>query len=232
MVAGVDGCRAGWVVATWPLRAPPAGVGGEVEVEVVATFEPIARRIGEGRLRLVAIDMPMGLTERGSRSCDMEARRRLGPRRASVFPAPVRGVLDCATYAEALSVSRAIDGRGLSKQAWFLVPKIRELDGLVRNLPGGSVLEAHPELAFAALAGAPMAAPKRTAAGRAARVAALAPVMGEIELLVTGRLPGTAPDDVLDACALAWSARRLADGRGEIVGGEVDGTGLPMQVAW
>ena len=139
-----------------------------LEVEVLASFAPIAERVRAGRVDLVAVDMPMGLAERDRRRCDIEARRLLGPRRGSVFPTPVRAVLDCETYAEALSVSRAVCGRGLSKQAWFLVPKIRELDGVVRDLPAGALLEVHPELAFAALGGGPMADPKRTAAGRAA----------------------------------------------------------------
>jgi predicted RNase H-like nuclease len=181
---------------------------------------------------LVAVDMPMGLADRERRRCDMEARRLLGPRRSSVFPTPVRAVLGCETYAEALAVSRAVCGRGLSKQAWFLVPKIRELDGLVRDLPAGVLSEVHPELAFAALAGGPLADPKRTAPGRAARLAALAPVIADLDALAARRLPGAAPDDVLDACALAWSARRLAHGGGNRVGDEVDSTGLPMTVAW
>jgi predicted RNase H-like nuclease len=237
-VAGVDGCRAGWVVATWPdsPSGPSAGAGGAglacLEVEVVASFAPIAEAVRGGRLDLVAVDMPMGLHDQGRRTCDVEARRRLGPRRSSVFPTPRRAVLGCASYAEALAVSRAIDGVGLSKQAWFLVPKIRQLDELVRPLPPGRVLEVHPELAFAALTGAPMASPKRSPAGRREREVALGRVFAGIEQLAARRLAGAAPDDVLDACALAWSAGRLAAGRGESVGGELDSTGLVMSVSW
>jgi len=240
-VAGVDGCRSGWVVA-WADPGLPSqdvasdrgGVGAplRLQVEVVASFDPIAERVRQGRVALVAVDMPMGLAERDRRRCDLEARRLLGPRRSSVFPTPVRAVLDCENYQEALSVSRTVCGRGLSKQAWFLVPKIRELDRVVRDLPPDVVAEVHPELAFAALAGAPMAEPKRTAAGRDARLAALAPVVTDLEALAARRLAGSAPDDVLDACALAWSARRLALGGGNRVGHEIDATGLPMTVAW
>lgn len=241
-VAGVDGCRSGWVVA-WaepddlalgpgPGRAGAPAPPLRLHVEVVASFDPVAERVRRRQVALVAVDMPMGLAERDRRRCDIEARRLLGPRRGSVFPTPVRAVLDCGTYQEALSVSRAVCGRGLSKQAWYLVPKIRELDRVVRDLPPDVVLEVHPELAFAALADGPMAEPKRTAAGRAARLAALAPVVADLESVAGRRLPGSAPDDVLDACALAWSARRLALGGGHRVGHEIDGTGLPMTVAW
>jgi predicted RNase H-like nuclease len=238
----VDGCRSGWVVAWADPGLPPeddaAADGGgagpplRLEVEVVASFDPIAERVRQGRVEFVAVDMPMGLAERDRRRCDVESRRLLGPRRSSVFPTPVRAVLDCRTYEEALSVSRAVCGRGLSKQAWYLVPKIRELDRVVRDLPPDVVAEVHPELAFAALTGAPMAEPKRTALGRQARLAALAPVVTDLEALADRRLTGSAPDDILDACALAWSARRLALGGGNRVGHEIDGTGLPMTVAW
>jgi predicted RNase H-like nuclease len=102
----------------------------------------------------------------------------------------------------------------------------------VRALPADTVLEVHPELAFAALAGAPMPHPKRSAAGRAERIAALRPAVAGIDRLAAQRLAGSAVDDVLDACALAWSARRLAAGAGEVVGGDVDDTGLVMRVAW
>jgi hypothetical protein len=39
--------------------------------------------------------------------------------------------------------------------------------------------------------------------------------------------------DVLDACAAAWSALRVADGTAECVGdGRVDGRGRPMRICW
>ena len=78
-----------------------------------------------------------------------------------------------------------------------------------------------------------MAEPKRTAAGRDRRGwprwHRWSPIWRRWP---PRRLAGSAPDDVLDACALAWSARRLALGGGNRVGHEIDGTGLPMTVAW
>ena len=38
----------------------------------------------------LAIDIPIGIPEAGARPADREARALLGPRRNSVFPAPVR----------------------------------------------------------------------------------------------------------------------------------------------
>jgi predicted RNase H-like nuclease len=39
--------------------------------------------------------------------------------------------------------------------------------------------------------------------------------------------------DALDACAAAWSAQRIAAGRGECVGnGTTDSRGRPMRICW
>lgn len=228
-VAGVDGCRRGWVVATWP--APSRNTG--LRLEVVADFDEVADRVITGQLGLVAVDMPIGLADGGPRRCDREARQLLGARRSSIFPTPVRSVLACTTYVEALESSRQACGVGLPKQAWFLVPKLREVDRVVRRVAPGTILEVCPELSFAALAGAPMAHPKRSAEGRTSRLEVLRRYFPELDGLLGGRsFPGAAPDDLLDACALAWSARRLWRGLGASVGDEVDGTGLPMTVSW
>ena len=165
-----------------------------------------------------AVDMPIGLLEHGPRACDVEARRRLGPRRSSVFPTPLRPMLAATTYAEALAVG------GLSKQAFNLLPKIREVDAVMTPDKQKQIAEVHPELCFARLRGQPCAAPKRTPEGRAERVAALG--------VALGRPPsGAAWDDVLDACALVETARRLADRDVERLGdGARDARGLRCEI--
>jgi predicted RNase H-like nuclease len=225
-VAGVDGCRAGWVVASW--GPDPA----ELTVAVVRSFAEVGSDLARGRWDLVAVDMPFGLPDRGPRTCDIEARRRLGPRRSSVFPTPVRAVLGARTYTEALAASRAASGVGLSRQAWNLVPKIREVEAVVRQVGSGRLREVHPELAFAALTGAPLAHPKRSPLGQLERRVALASALPTISRDALPRVTGAAHDDVADALALAWSARRLVAGGGEQVGGDTDSTGLPMAISW
>jgi predicted RNase H-like nuclease len=206
--------------------------GGWPEVALVAHFDAVADAVAAGGLAFVAVDMPIGLSAAAPRECDIAARRLLGPRRASVFPTPVRATLSAAGYAEALAASRAACGRGLSRQSYNLLGKIAEVEGAVRRIGQDRVSETHPELAFAALAGAPMAEPKRTAAGLAARWRALTAAFGDPGERPGRRLRGAAVDDVLDACALAWSARRQLAGEGERVGGADDGTGLRMEVCW
>jgi predicted RNase H-like nuclease len=72
------------------------------------------------------------------------------------------------------------------------------------------VIEAHPELSFATMAGAPITAGKKTDEGRTARLAALrAAGLGSPSVLSGS---GYAADDVLDACAAAWTAARWVNG--------------------
>jgi predicted RNase H-like nuclease len=198
----------------------------------VASIDEVFGRVRRGELAAVGLDMPFGLPERGPRACDVEARARLGPRRSSVFPTPARPLLGSADHAEAVARGRALDGRGISIQAFNLLAKIAEVDAAIDPELADHVVEAHPESAFAELAGAPLPSTKRTPEGRADRLALLAtPFPGSAELL-TARVPGAAADDVLDAAAAAWSARRWAAGAAIVLGdGSLDARGLPMRVA-
>ena len=106
---------------------------------------------------------------------------------------------------------------------------------MLAAVPGlqARLVEMCPELSFAVLAGAPMRHAKRTAEGRAERLAALRPVFGDLGDLgehVAHPPAGAAPDDVLDAIVGAWTARRYAGGTHLQLGGELDETGLRMEV--
>jgi predicted RNase H-like nuclease len=169
--------------------------------------------------------MPIGLPDNAPRACDVAARRLLGPRRSSVFPAPVRDVLLAVDYPNALVRSRAACGRGLSIQTWNLVPRILQVDAAMTPALQDRVRETHPELCFARLGAGPLTHPKRRAAGRAERIA------------LVGTPPstprGAATDDVLDAIALAHGAAGFARGAGRSVGDEaVDRRGLRMEIWW
>jgi predicted RNase H-like nuclease len=166
----------------------------------------------------IAVDMPIGLLDAGPRSCDVEVRRRLGPRRSSVFPAPLRPMLAARTYADALAIA------GLSKQAYHLIPKVREVDDVMTPARQRWIGEAHPELGFARLLGSPCVAPKRTPLGRAERRAV-------VEVPLDRPPRGAAWDDVLDACVLVHTARRIRSGAVErIGGGEIDARGLRCEI--
>src|SRR4029453_443038 len=144
-VAGADVCRGGWGGVTPPIdgaataRGAPPPRGG-------------APRQARGELGAIGVDMPIGLADDGPRRCDQEARELVGPRRSSVFTAQVAPDLGARTYEQALARSRQASGVGLSKQAWHLVPRIKELDALLDPTRQGRIFECHPEAAFAALA--------------------------------------------------------------------------------
>jgi predicted RNase H-like nuclease len=219
-VLGVDGWRGAWVGALLDGRS----------VTLLA-LPDIAAVLAVPDVELIAIDMPIGLSDDGPRACDIAARRLLGRARSSVFPAPLRAVLGCANYADACAVSRTASGKALSVQAWNLVPAIRALDAALDDVPPGHVLEVHPELAFRALDDR-VETPKASARGLAQRVRALQPAMDVLDAL-SAAPPGVPAVDALDACAAAWSARRLADGVGDCVGdGTVDRRGRPMRISW
>jgi predicted RNase H-like nuclease len=121
-------------------------------------------------------------------------------------------VLDAVDYADALARCRAVDGVGLSVQAYNLVPKMRELAHATTPDLQPALAEVHPETSFAALAGAPCRHNKRTSEGAAERALLLHRRFGVIDLDRRARPRGASVDDVLDAYVAAWTARRIATG--------------------
>lgn len=217
-LVGVDGCRAGWVAAL-------ERAGGETALLVLPDVGAVLA-LGAA---VVGIDIPLGLPAAGPRACDLAARARLGPRRSSVFPAPVRSVLGAADHREAVARSVAASGRGLSIQAWNLVPKITDADGHLG--PGDPVVEVHPELSFATMAGAPLRTSKRHPSGRSERLGLLARWFPDVRARLAARPRGCADDDVLDAYAVLWTVRRVAAGTAEVLGdGGTDDAGRTMSI--
>jgi len=219
-VLGVDGWRGQWVGARLDGRRA-----------TLIVLPDAAAVLAEPDVEVVAIDMPIGLSDDGPRACDIAARALMGRAGSSVFPAPLRPVLGCRSYEEACAVSRAASGKALSVQAWNLVPAIRSLDEALGDPPDPRVHEAFPELAFRAL-DPRVARPKATARGLAERIRALEPVLDVLDALAEAPA-GVPAVDCLDACAVAWSARRIAEGSASCVGGdERDARGRPMRIEW
>src|SRR5437764_4472408 len=126
-LAGADGCKGGWIVVYKKV--------GESTIHscVVHTIEDLFESVHD--LAVLAIDIPIGLTETGARECDIVARREIGPRRSSVFPAPIRPAIAAATHSEASHISRELQNRGMSKQAFAICSKIRAVDEVLRTFP-------------------------------------------------------------------------------------------------
>jgi predicted RNase H-like nuclease len=225
LVAGLDGCPGGWV-----LVETPADGDGRTTVERVSNLDRVIAKIDSGHLATVAIDIPIGLPEAGSRRCDIEARRMIGARKSSVFPAPARGVLGATTYDDAAARSRAISGKSLSRQAFGILSKIEEVDRIVTPNRQRHLVEAHPEVSFTVLAGVPMSHHKATPEGRTERLAALRQAFPDIDKDTASRITRVRPDDVLDAFVAAWSARRWLAQSHVQLGGDVDQRGLRMEM--
>jgi predicted RNase H-like nuclease len=223
-VLGVDGWRGAWVGALLDGRS----------VRLLA-LRDVAAVLAVPGADVVAIDMPIGLSEDGARACDVLARELLTATGAasSVFPSPVRAVLHARDYAHARELSRAATGgvRAPSAQTFMLVPAIRALDDALGTPPTDRVVEVHPELAFRCGLGG-VTDRKGTARGTVQRLRALRAVM-DVEEALAGAPVGVPVVDALDACAAAWSAQRLAEGTAQCVGdGTTDRRGRPMRICW
>ncbi len=219
-VTGVDACRRGWVAVT--LDAPPSG---RLQVVAVRMHASLAGALEGDEASVVGIDMPLGLLESGWREADRAARGLLGPRRGSVFAIPPRAVWAQASYQAANQRCRELTGQGFSIQAWGLRAKLLEAD-LYRATCGHPLYEVHPELAFAALAGAPLGPSKHTEAGRELRRELLSRAG-----LVVSRVSLAPVTDTLDAAAVAWSAWRIATGRAVVIPGHPQQDGQGREIA-
>lgn len=226
-VAGVDGCRAGWIVVmlhrtqkTW---TPQVTLCPKF-TDVLALAPPPT---------IVAIDIPIGLLDTpqpGGRTCDRHARQLLGRRASSIFSPPTRSMLQATHYEQ-------VRTQGLSIQSFNILPKIREVDELMTPTVQQRVHEAHPELAFMSLASAPLHYNKKTPEGREERLRLLERTFRGMQQTFdnacrTFKRSEVARDDLLDAYVLAWTALRISAGRAKRVPDSslIDQKGLRMEI--
>jgi predicted RNase H-like nuclease len=239
-VAGVDGCRGGWIVVLRRLDDP-----GSARAQFVPWFEDVLSL--DPTLEVIGVDMPIGLPPTsgiGGRSADVQARANLGPRQSAVFAVPSRSAVMCEDYAAACAAALATSDppRKVSKQCFHLFPKIREIDELMSPQLQARVYETHPELAFWALNGqTPLTEAKKVksrphAPGLALRRTLLASVGYAPTFLETAhtsfRPSAVAPDDLLDAAVCSWTAARIARGEARRFppSPPLDARGLRMEI--
>ena len=228
-IVGVDGCPAGWIALIEQIETR------SITANVFLTFRDLTAALDAA---VIAIDIPIGLTESGARQCDHLARRHLGPKRgSSVFPAPIRPALSASTYAEAKAASIAAQKKGISQQAFAIYPKIREVDVALQANVGlrRRVFEVHPELTFSTWAGAPILPPKRTSEGHAIRRALIDTDFGPLAFESARNQierRHASNDDIADAFAALWTARRIINGTSQTLppNPPIDSQGLPMRM--
>ena len=215
-VAGADAYPEGWVVALWHTSAARGRHRTVPDLSALLTLDESPSVLG--------LDMIVGLPDRavpGGRPCDRAARQLLGRTRGtSVFSPPAHAVLGAGTYDEAQRRNRASspDAPGLSKQTYHLLPRLRAVAHHLTPDRQASVREVHPELSFYAMNDdTPLAESKHTDAGQRARLDLLTQHgFSEDAVIASLDADGTVGiDDVLDAHAACWSARRLYRGTAE-----------------
>jgi len=220
LIAGIDGCRHGWVAAIAPVDH-----WTNVQVHVFPRFSDL---VEFGSFSRIAIDMPIGLPERagpGGRGPENAIRPLLGRRRSSVFSVPARCAVYTEKYEDACSIAsmHSDPPRKISRQAHAIFPKIREIDGLLRDNPElrDIVHEVHPELAFWRLNGEKPLQFGKKVRGRPASEGLderrkLLLSAGLTKAIVSAKAPrGAGIDDMLDALAGLFVAKRLVDGLAE-----------------
>jgi predicted RNase H-like nuclease len=234
-LAGVDGCPIGWVAA---FVRP---TGDAVEVRILPRFADILAAAPA----IMAVDMPIGLPERagyGGRAAENAVRPLLGARQSSVFTVPSRAAIAATSYWDACAVALATSDppRKVSKQLFMLAPKIREVDEALRaeKVAAERVFEVHPELAFWRMTGGrALDEPKKVKGrpyepGLALRRRLLIDA-GLSAAAVNASPPrGAGADDLLDALACAFVARRIRAGLAEPFPNPPprDACGLPMAI--
>ena len=216
-LAGVDGCRAGWIAAF--VRAD----GSDCRVGVLSRFGEIFAEPEPPRV--VAVDMPIGLPAHigpQGRGPERAVRPLLGDRQSSVFAVPSRQAVYAEEYGDAcrLALETSEPPKKVSRQLFMIAAKIREVDEALRNAPAltDCVFEVHPEVAFWRLNGdRALTEPKKVKGRPYGPGLALRRTLlidnGFSTATVEGDPPqGAAADDLLDALACAAIARRIHAG--------------------
>ena len=234
----MDGCKAGWFVAIISVTKESSRIDTRCVFElkrvlVAGTFTEVLSKTAD--CELVCVDIPIGLSDRKPRECDLAARKVLGGQRASsVFPAPIRSCLSAKDYKTACEISFEHSGKKLNRQSFALLEKIRQVDDLMTPALQHRVREIHPEISFWVLnSEKPIQQNKKTVPGQAQRHKLLQQIFVDMDNILAQAPPrGYVMDDALDALVAAWTAGQVALGKAKTLpkNTEFDSKGLRMEI--
>lgn len=222
-IAGVDGCKAGWIAVT----ASPEAFD-KAEVKIFASFEALIAELSSQSI--IAIDMPIGLPDHainGGREADWAARQFLRPHQSRIFPVPSRRAVyaHAQGFAQVCAIARETSDppRAPSKQLFGILPRIQEIDVMLRQSPAlrERLFEVHPEVSFKVMNNNEPLLPKKVKGqlnlpGIELRKELLAKEGFSRSFLSQKPPPKAALDDFCDACACAWSAKRILCGKARV----------------
>ena len=148
-----------------------------------------------------------------------------------MFPAPVRAALPAMNYEQACQMSLSAHGKSMSRQAFEIIAKIREVDDLMTPELQTWIFEVHPEISFYTLKGqCPLKHSKHKREGKDERLhlllshyPAIRQHVAELERTMATE------DDLLDAAVAAWTAECVARGN---VPRQYDSKGLRMEIVF
>lgn len=207
--AGIDGCKAGWILITF---------SDNPSYRVLRTNSDLEEAFNE--FDRVFIDMPIGLEDENyTRKCDLLLRKKLGAEYASsVFSPPIRPALHAPSYVEANMQSYEYTEKKLTLQSWNITPKIRLLDDMFQKDPKlqDKVFESHPELLFMKLNGGMIYQKKNTKKGLRHRLSLIVDseeVADDFfrDIKEEFRRNEVGEDDIVDSMALALGAKQSLD---------------------
>ena len=250
---GIDACRGGWLIAK------TEGERGDLSAVSLSVVPTLAQGLKEKALRekalenkaskekglkkgawrkraaqLVLIDMPKGLLSDKARKIEGLARQLLKGQASTVFNVPVVDAVFAGDYQNASAINYRMTGKKLSKQAWYLCPKIRELDELLAEESSlrDEIFESHPELVFRLMAGVQLPK-KKLAEGLSARLALLEQAGMPATQLVNNLIdqyPRSVcfADDAVDALVLLLLAHSPSEDLDQEA--EIDRRGIPINL--
>ena len=232
-ISGVDGCKGGWLTFHFDGKSWSENL-----------FEEINELYRASDSNLILIDIPIGLrsTESSERLCDLESRKILNKRKSSIFPAPSRLAIHCNEYREASQKNKEATGRGLSKQSFNIITKIKEVDDLIQsvnyNPRNKRIREVHPEVCFWGLNGCTeMNYKKKSALGICERMQVLGDYIKDVDKIfdqTRSRYYKTqvADDDIIDALVCAVTALFNGSLSTFPPTPETDTKGIPMEIVY
>ncbi|MFH1614301.1 MAG: DUF429 domain-containing protein [Planctomycetota bacterium] len=207
ILTGIDGCKNGWICISKDMDT--AKIYSEVFPNAKSLLKQLSGSV------ILAVDIPIGLSEDERRLCDIQAKKLLGSRHTTVFFAPIRPAVKASNHKEANDIQRKICQHGLSIQAFSICYKIREFDEILSRQPRlqQRIKEVHPEVCFWAWNGnRNISYSKKTTEGAILRHNLIADHFG-IEAVKDIRskysCKTVADDDIHDAFASLWTAERI-----------------------